>query len=178
MVRSRRFLDKVWKLQYKIADSIKEGEETENILHNTIKKVGEDIGSFDANTAISSMMILINHLEKNESVNKKTFLELIKILSPFAPHLCEELWVKFGGKKSVTLEGWPKYDEKKLKSSQSKIVIQINGKVRAEMTLPVDSAETDVVSAAKDLPEVIKWINGQVIKKTIFVKNRIVNFVV
>jgi len=178
MVGSRRFLDKVWKLQYKIEDKIIDGEETENILHNTIKKVGEDIASFNANTAISAMMILVNHLEKKEKINKKTFLELIKILSPFAPHLCEELWKKFGGKKSVTQESWPVYDKSKLQSSKVKIVVQINGKVRAEMEIPLDLNESEAVKMAQRLPETIKWVNGQAIKKTIFVKNRIINFVV
>lgn len=178
MVGSRRFLDKVWKLQYKVEDKIIDGEETENILHNTIKKVGEDIASFNANTAISAMMILVNHLEKKEKVSTNTFVSLIKILSPFAPHVCEELWKKFGGKKSITQEVWPMYDKNKLQSSKVKMVVQINGKVRAEIQVTLDSVETDVVKMAKDMPEVAKWIDGQIIKKTIFVKNRIVNFVI
>jgi leucyl-tRNA synthetase len=177
MVGSRRFLDKVWKLQYKVADKIIDGEETENILHNTIKKVGEDIASFNANTAISAMMILVNHLEKKEQISKETFLAFIKILSPFAPHVCEELWAKFKNKKSVTQEKWPAFEESKLKSSKTKIAILVNGKVRGEIEIPTDSLEDVVVNMAKDMPEIKKWIDGQTIKKTIFVKNKILNFV-
>ena len=99
MVGSRRFLDKVWNLQNKVSDKFVDNEEMIILLNKTIKKVGEDIASFNANTAISSMMILANKLESEEKISKETYLSFIKILSPFAPHICEELWKKFNGKK-------------------------------------------------------------------------------
>lgn len=178
MVGSRRFLDRVWKLQTKVDAKAKDKDETILLLNQTIKKVGEDIESFNANTAISSMMILMRAIEEQEMVSKKTFLEFIKILSPFAPHICEEIWNNFGNKKSIVLEKWPKYDASKLVSSKAKIVVQINGKFRATIEIPQDSSQEMVEKEALKDESVSKWLEGKTILKKIFVKNKIINFVI
>jgi leucyl-tRNA synthetase len=178
MVGSRRFLDRVWNLQNKVDSKYSDKDEIIILLNKTIKKVEEDIESFSSNTAISSMMILVNNLESEEKISKDVYLTLIKILSPFTPHLAEEIWSKFGGKKMIVTEAWPKYDEKKLKSSNVKIAVQINGKVRGMVEIPTDSSESIAENEAQKNPEIYKWISGKKIVKKIFVQNRIINFVV
>ncbi len=178
MVGSRRFLDKVWKLQEKVAENFTDSEETKILLNQTIKKVGDDIASFNANTAVSAMMILANNFEGEDKISKESYLSLIKILSPFAPHICEEIWANFGGKKMIALESWPKYNESKLKSGNVKIVVQINGKVRATLDVPADSSEDKVEKSALNNQDIVKWLSGKRIIKKIFVKNKVINFVV
>ncbi len=178
MVGSRRFLDRVWKLQDKVADKFNDNDEVILLLNQTIKKIGEDIESFGMNTAVSSMMILSNTLESQEQISKEAYLTLIKLLSPFAPHMCEEIWQKFGGKKTILNEGWPKYDESKLQSSQVKIVVQINGKVRGTIDVATDSLEDVVEKVALKNTDIVKWMENMKITKRIFVKNKIINFVV
>jgi leucyl-tRNA synthetase len=178
MVGSRRFLEKVWKLQSKVDKKFTDNEEIEILVNKTIKKVGEDIESFNANTAISSMMILANKFEEQEKISEKAYLNFIKILSPFAPHFAEEIYSNFNGKKLIVLETWPKYNEDKLVSSKIKIVVQINGKVRATIEVKNESEQSLVEKEAMNNTEVKKWIDGKEIKKSIFVKNKIINFVV
>ncbi len=178
MIGSRRFLERVWKLQEKVANKYSDNEEVILLLNQTIKKVGEDIESFSANTAISSMMILSNLLEQQEKISKKTYLDFIKILSPFAPHICEEIWFRFKNRKLLVLEKWPKYDTAKLYSSKAKIVVQINGKFRTTIEVPIDSLQDAVEKEALKNEQVVKWILAQKINKIIFIKNRIINFVV
>jgi len=178
MVGSRRFLERVWKLQEKLISKHADGEDVILLLNQTIKKVEEDIESFNANTAISSMMILSNLLETQEKVSKKTYLDFIKILSPFAPHICEEIWQIFGAKKTIVLEKWPKYDATKIISAYAKIVVQINGKVRATIEVPIDSLQNIVEKEALKNETVAKWIDNKKVVKVIFIQNRIINFVV
>jgi leucyl-tRNA synthetase len=178
MVGSRRFLERVWKLQEKVISKHADGEDVILLLNQTIKKVEEDIESFNANTAISSMMILSNLLETQEKVSKKTYLDFIKILSPFAPHICEEIWQIFGNKKTIVLEKWPKYDATKIVSSKAKIVVQINGKVRATIEVPIDSLQNIVEKEALKNEIVAKWIDNKKVVKIIFIQNKIINFVV
>jgi leucyl-tRNA synthetase len=178
MVGSRRFLERVWKLQEKVVNKFTDSDETLSLLHKTIKKVGEDVESFNANTAVSAMMILTNHLESKEKISVDGYLSFIKMLSPFAPHISEEVWSNMGNKKSITLEAWPKYDEAKIKSAKVKMPIQINGKVRAMIEIEADMDQVEVEKLALGQVEIIKWIEGKEIKKKIFVKNKILNFVV
>jgi len=178
IVGSRRFLERVWKLQEKVSKVFSDSADTEAILHKTIKKVGEDIESFNANTAVSSMMIFINHLEGQEKISRSLYLNFIKILSPFAPHMCEELWQIFGNKKSLATEPWPKFDELKIKSAKVNIPVQINGRVRATLVLDTDLDQAQVENEALKNTDIIKWLEGKGIKKKIFVKNKILNLVV
>jgi leucyl-tRNA synthetase len=178
MIGSRRFLERVWKLQEKVVNKYSDNEEVILLLNQTIKKVGEDIESFSANTAVSSMMILSNLLEQQEKISRKTYLDFIKILSPFAPHICEEIWFRFRNRKLLVLEKWPKYDTAKLYSSKAKIVVQINGKFRTTIEVPADSLQDAVEEEALKNEQVVKWILVQKINKIIFIKNRIINFVI
>jgi leucyl-tRNA synthetase len=184
MVGSRRFLERVWKLQSKVGAKCEDKEETLILLNQTIKKVGEDIESFNANTAISSMMILTKHFEDLEKISKKTYLDFIRILSPFAPHICEEIWMNFlkiktqKGKKLLVLEKWPDFDPSKITSANAKIVVQINGKFRATIEVKQDSTEDVVEKEAVKNELVSKWLENKKIIKKIFVPNKIINFVI
>ncbi len=176
MVGSRRFIERVWRLKQKISKNVIK-KETEQLLHKTIKKVGEDIQSFSHNTAISSMMILLNALESEVSVDKKTYETFLLILAPFTPHVADDLWNQLGHKKSIHLEVWTTYDESKLISDSFKIMIQVNGKIRGSLETN-NPDEAFVIKAAKEKPEIKKYLDGNEIVKEIYVKNKLVNFVV
>ena len=147
-------------------------------LHKTLRKVSEDIENFAFNTAISSMMILVNEMEKLERINQKDFEMFLKILNPFAPHMTEEIWKSLGHKALLVSEKWPKADPKKMLELEVKIVVQVNGKVRATCMIILNTKEEEVVELVKSLPDVDKWLLGKEIKKIVFVPNKLVNFVV
>jgi leucyl-tRNA synthetase len=177
-----RFLDKVWGLfqdtRHKIQDTKNSNAELEILLNKTIKKVGEDIEKMSFNTAISAMMILINKFNEVAEVTKESLEKFLIILAPFAPHLAEELWSKLGNKKSIFVQSWPEYDESKIKDETIELPVQINGKVRAKLKLPADISEENAVAAAKADENVAKYLQGQTIKKVIFIKGKMLSFVV
>jgi len=176
IVGPRRFLEKIWRLQEKISKDNTTVLET--TLHKTIKKVGDDIESFDFNTSISQMMILVNEMEKVESISKNDFEILLRILSPFAPHITEEIWHELGYKESIHLASWPEHDDKKIKEEVVNIVVQVNGKVRGEFEIEFGASEEKVKKEAMVLENVEKWIDGKDVKKIINVKNKLVNIVI
>jgi leucyl-tRNA synthetase len=174
----KRFLDKVWRLQDKLSDSTTEAVERQ--LHKTIKKVGNDIESMKYNTAISEMMILVN-MADDEGISKSDFESLIKILSPFAPHMTQELWEVLGNKGFIMEQDWPNYDEDKLMVDVVTIAVQINGKVRTQIEVPVDAAESDVQELVMADSTVDKWIKDSgsgVVKQFIYIIGRVANIVV
>lgn len=178
---SRRFIERVWKLKDKIGESdpsLSENENLEILLNKTIKKVSEDIEEMKFNTAISAMMIALNELEKQTQIPKNHYEIFIKLLAPFAPHVAEELWTLMKNKGSIHASLWPKFDPEKTISSQVKIMIQINGKVRAFIEVPTDTDEDSLKSQVLEMDEVKKWLNDLPPKKIIFVKNRLINIVV
>ncbi len=181
---SRRFLERVWRLQFKVARGTLANEKnkalatTETLLHKTIQKVTDDIETMHFNTAISAMMILVNEFEKAEKVSREQYEKLILLLSPFAPHIAEELWQVVGNKKSLSAQKWPKADPKKMKESEVSFVVQINGKVRAQMTVPAGQTQDEAVSLAQKMPDVDKWLSGKKIVKTIHIQDRLLNFVI
>jgi leucyl-tRNA synthetase len=149
------------------------------LLHATIKKVGEDIEAFKFNTAISSLMILLNSLEKQDFVSLETYKKYILLLSPFAPHMSEELWKDFLQEgDSVTQAPWPSYEESLLVSKTAAYVIQVSGKLRGSIEVSTELGEEAVTTLAKKEPNVAKWLETGEIKKVIFVKNKLINFVV
>ena len=150
----------------------------EKLIHKTIKKVSEDIENFHFNTAVSSLMILLNEMEKEDSLDAESYKLLIKLLSPFAPHIAEELWRELGGKKSIHLEDWPGCDESKLESNEVTIAIQINGKVRSIIKAVKGQSQEEIENIALSLPEIKKRIGKNQIKKIIFVKDKVVSIVV
>jgi leucyl-tRNA synthetase len=174
---TRRFIEKIWNLKEKVSDKAKDNSEIESLVQKTIKKVSDDIEMMGFNTAISAMMILVNTLEKEEKISKESYLSLVKLLSPFAPHISEEIWQELGGKGLIMQEAWPKFDEAKVSSAKVKIAIQVSGKARGVVEMPARASQSDVEKAALALPEISKWTEGKKILKTIFVPDRIINFV-
>jgi leucyl-tRNA synthetase len=173
MVGVRRFLEKVWRLQ----DKIIPGEETSSVLHQTVKKITEDIEMMKFNTSVSALMILVNDMEGRESVSQKEFETLIKILAPFAPHMTEEIWQSLGHSSSIHTEPWPKYDSQKIEENEVDIAVQINGKVRATITVSAEMTEEEVTNKATAMGEVQKWVGEKGIKKAIYVPKKILNLV-
>ncbi|MCX6754730.1 MAG: class I tRNA ligase family protein [Candidatus Nomurabacteria bacterium] len=177
IIGSRRFIDRVYRLQSKIVDK-KSSIDVEKIIHKTLKKVTEDIEDFAFNTAVSSMMILVNELEKSESIGKKDFKILLQMLAPFAPHITEEIWIDLGEKKSIHKSIWPKWDKNKIVDELLKIAVQVNGKVRTEIMISKDMTDEEIKEMATKDKNVEVWIEGKEIKRIIYVPNRIVNIVV
>ncbi|MCK9345222.1 MAG: leucine--tRNA ligase [Candidatus Pacebacteria bacterium] len=177
IVGPRRFLERVWKLAEKVSESANE-KTTDAALHKAIKKVGDDIETFGFNTAISALMILVNDLEKAESLSKHTYETLLVLLAPFAPHITEELWHELGNTTSIHLASWPAYDASKCVESEITIAIQVNGKVRDEIVVAADADEEAIKSIVLARPTIVKWTEGEEIKKIIVVKGKLVSIVV
>jgi leucyl-tRNA synthetase len=169
-------------LQEKVVGSkqkgVSEDKNIESLLHQTIKKVGEDIEAFKFNTAISSLMILVNALEKETEIQKARFETLLILLSPFAPHMTEELWTGMGEKKSIFLAEWPKYDKKKIVAESVNVAVQVNGKVRAVLAIESGMNEDAVKTQALADANVQIYLAGKSVRKIIYVPGKIVSFVV
>ena len=172
----KRFIEKFWNLQEKVVDGDEYTPEMEALMHKTIKKVTYDIDNLKANTAIAAMMTLVNELSA-KGCNKAELKTLTILLNPFAPHVTEEMWdvMNFGG--MVNQAKWPEYDEEKTKENDVEIVIQIMGKVRAKITVPVDMVKDDVLATAKAEPKIAELLDGKEIKKEVYVPGKLVNFV-
>ena len=148
------------------------------MLHKTIKKVTEDIESLRFNTAISQMMIFINHMTKLEKKPRACLKPFIQLLNPFAPHLCEELWNRIGEKASLTYTAWPKFDPALAKDDHITIAIQVLGKTRGTVEVEPGATQAQVEKLAREIASVANHLTGKEIKKVIFVPNKIMNFVV
>lgn len=174
-----RFLDKVWKLatEKEIKD-IEPTKEVEKLMHKTIKKVTQDTSSLNFNTAISQMMVFVNELSKTPILPKVALENLVLLLSPYTPHLAEELWQMLGHEPSVSKESWPLWDEEKTKDEEIELVIQINGKLRARIKTSAQSSKEDLLNTAKNDETVQKWLEGKEIIKEIVVPGKLVNIVV
>jgi leucyl-tRNA synthetase len=177
-----KFLRKLWSLFYNEQDewmvtSDPPKETSLRTLHATIKKTGEDIERFSFNTAISQFMICVNELRKIDERSAEVLKPLVQLLSPFAPFITEELWQQLGEKNSVHTSTFPTFDEKWLISSSITYPVCINGKKRGEITLPSGTANNVIEASAKELPDIIKWIEGHTIKKVIIVPEKMVNIV-
>ncbi len=181
-----RFVNKLWSiivdengnLSSKIVDSDEEDKDTLFLHHQTIKKLGEDIENLHFNTAVSQLMIYCNHLQKCRTVSKKLIEELVIILSPFVPHLSEEFWSLLGHSETITYQPWPQFDEGLIQLDEVTIAVQVNGKLRANINIAKDSDEKDVISEAMSLENVEKFTSEGNVVKTIYVPNRLLNFVV
>ena len=179
---SKRFLDKVWNLAESAADSMELTPANEAILHKTIKKVTDDIDTLKMNTAIAALMAMVNEFYSN-GLSRGDFEALLLMLSPFAPHMVEELWEQKGfaakheGKMAMQC-AWPEYDESKTVASSVEMAVQVGGKLKGTITVPVDSNQESVVEAAKANEKVAKAIAGMQIVKVIFVKNKLINLIV
>lgn len=178
----RRFLDRVHAIAMRpLADAM--NSETERLLHKTIKKVTEDTEALRYNTAISAMMIFANHLGTLESPPTEAVEKLVLCLSPYAPHLAEELWADIGvrhatPRQSLAEEPWPPYDERLCVDAEIEIPVQVNGKVRGKVRLPPNATEDQVTEAALKDENVKKHIEGKSIRKVVYVQGRILNVIV
>lgn len=177
LVGVKRFLDRVWNLQEKIGEAQDEKKLT-SILHQTIKKVTEDIEAMRFNTAIAKMMEFINEASREESISKELYLTLITLLSPFAPHLTEELWEQFGNSGSIALASWPVFDENLAKEDTITIAVQINGKLRATFAAPAEISEEEAKQQALSEENVQKYLEGKNPQKIIYIKGKLVSIVV
>ena len=181
-----RFLNKLWSiivddngnLSSKIVDKDEEDKDTLFLHHQTIKKLADDIENLHFNTAVSQLMIYCNHLQKCNTISKKLIEELVVILSPFVPHLSEEFWSLLGHSETITYQSWPHFDDNLMQLDEVTITVQVNGKLRANINIAKDSDEKDVVSEALSLDNVEKYTSDGNIVKTIYIPNRLLNFVV
>jgi len=178
IIGPRRFLERVWKLKEKVNEDTETKQEIETALHKTIKKVTEDVDAFRFNTAISALMILVNDLEKTPHITTQTYCTLLQILAPFAPHMSEELWREMGNKESVHVSKWPEFDNSKIIKDRVKIIVQVNGKVRASFEADPGITEENAKNMALDMPEIAKWMEGKEAKKVIFVPDKLISIVV
>ncbi len=176
---TRRFLDRVWRLyteENKIKDE--ENKNLEQVYHQTVKKVTNDFETLNFNTALSQMMIFINAVYKEEAFPKQYAEGFIKLLNPVAPFITEELWQMLGHTETIANEPWPKYNEEKTKESEKQIAVQVNGKVRGNITITEEDNEETIKQKALEQENVKKHIEGKEIIKVIVIKDRIVNIVV
>ena len=180
-----KFLMKIWRLftEKEISESCP-SKELIKLTHQTVKKVSHDIDEFKFNTAISQMMIWVNAFQKLDTVPKIAGGKFIRLLSPFAPHLAEELWQKFSPKdETISFVSWPSYKEELLVESEVSYAVQVNGKLRGDFSISKDASKEECIAQAKKLEKVAKFIseaedNGGQIRKEIFVPGKIVGFVV
>lgn len=172
----KRFLEKVYKLGAKLNEETTSANEM--IIHKTIKKVTEDLSNLKFNTAVSSLMILTNELDKQESITKNDYRTLLTLLNPIAPHITEELNETYALGKPICSSSWPKYDEEKTIDSTVTIAVQVNGKLRGSMNVPINLDKEETLRLAKELDNVKKYLENTTIIKEIVVPNKIVNIVV
>ena len=181
-----RFLNKLWSiiinengdLSSKIVDKDEEDKDTLFLHNQTIKKLADDIENLHFNTAVSQLMIYCNHLQKCNTISKKIIEELVIILSPFVPHLSEEFWSLLGHSETITYQTWPQFDDNLLQLDEVTVIVQVNGKLRANINIPKDLEEKDVVTEALSIDNVDKYTSDGDIVKTIYVPNKLLNFVV
>lgn len=186
---AKRFLDRIWRLGEKYSDGVSDGKTSESdekklkrTMNLTIKKVTEDIENWGFNTAIASMMEFVNELVPYQDCRsgffREAFRNLLLLLAPFAPHIAEELWEKTGSDKLVLKSGWPEYDLESIRSESEDIAVQVNGKLRAVLSLSSDITEEDALGTAAESPNVKQYLEGKKMVKKIFVPHRMISFVV
>jgi len=204
LVGVRRFLERVWllgnrlegaeqkiknqKSKIKITNQNLKIDQTQiapddnkllTLLHQTIKKIGEDLEAMRFNTVVAALMILTNKLSESSEVHLKKYYEtLLILLAPFAPHIVEELWQKLGHEKSIFLEKWPQYNPKLIKQNSFDLVIQINGKLRDRAKAEIGITQQQAESLARASKKIQQFLSGKQIKKVIFVKDKLINLVV
>ena len=174
-----RFLDRIWRIatEKKIED-IEIPKDIDKLMNKTLKKVTDDTASLSFNTAISQMMVFVNELNKLEVIAKKAMETLTLMLSPYTPHLAEELWTMLGHEPSIAKESWPKYDEEKIKDDEIELVIQVNGKLRGRLQVSATLDKDGLLEAAKNDEKIKAWLDGKTLVKEIVVPGKLVNFVV
>ncbi|HEY3808250.1 MAG TPA: leucine--tRNA ligase [Kofleriaceae bacterium] len=188
VVGMRKFLDRTWRLLVdpetdtlatKVRDdAATDNKELERALHQAIKRVTNAVTSLEMNTAIADMISFVNEATKAPAIPRPWFESFVKILAPFAPHVCEELWQRLGHRSTITFAQWPAYDDAKLTSDVLVLGVQVSGKLRSEIRVPADATEATILAAAKADDKVQAFLAGKPIKREIYVKGRLVNLVV
>ena len=180
---ARRFLDRVWRLFIDDNGGLNEkivegaGETLERVYHETVMKVTDHFEGLRFNTGISQLMVFINEAYKADQLPKEYMEGFVKLLSPVAPHLAEELWSRLGHEETITYEEWPVYDEAKLVDDEVEIVVQLNGKVKAKLNVPADADKEQLEELAKNNEKVKEQLEGKTIRKVIAVPGKLVNIV-
>lgn len=176
----KRFLDKVWNLQDMVIDGEKVfyRKELESSFNKTIKKVSNDIENLKFNTAIASLMALLNEIYNIKSITKTELATYLILLNPFAPHITEELWFITNLGKNITDQKWPKYDESKCQDALVEVAIQVNGKIKARIIVGKDLPKNEIIELAKKDDNVLATIDNKPIKKEIYVPNKLLNIVI
>jgi leucyl-tRNA synthetase len=175
LVGTRKFLERI--INLKVGEN---SAAIKNILHKTIKKVGDDINDFKFNTAVSATMILINEIYAATGgiMERADYEMLLKILAPFAPHVAEELWADLEQTASIFKESWPEFSAELIKDETINLVVQINGKMRATLAVAADISEADAKKIAVENENVKKWLENKTEVKTIFVPGKLINIVI
>lgn len=173
-----KFLERVWNLQSIVNDEEGYSADLEKNMNKTIKKVGEDFERMKFNTAIATMMSLVNDFSKKGSVTKGEYKTLITLLNPVAPHMTEELWLTYGNGELLSLQPWPKYDEGKTVDDEIEIVVQINGKIKDKLMIPAGLDKDGTQEAAMNTEKIKGLIEGKNVVKVIAVPGKLVNIVV
>ncbi len=174
----KRFLERVFALSERINEKNEYSNSLESSIHKTIKKVTFDIEQLKMNTAIAAMMSLINEMYDIEQITKEDYKTLLKLLNPFAPHITEELWQIIGCEGQIAHEKWPQFDETKCIDSTIEIAVQVNGKVRARLSVAADITKEDAIALSKQNEEVLPFLEGKTIMKEIYVAGKLVNIAV
>ena len=180
-----RFLDRVWRLamddEGHLSRAVTEAVPAPDqlrVLHQTIKKVTEDIEALRFNTAIAQMMVCTNEMTKLDQRPRALLEAFILLLAPFAPHLAEELWERLGKQPSVSRQSWPAYDPALVVSERLEIPLQVNGKLRSKIEVAADAGEAEIVALAQQDHKLVEWLQGKPLRKVIYVPKKLVNFVV
>lgn len=174
----KRFLDRVEKLGERVAKGTKYSSNLDSLINRSIKKVTNDLDTLKYNTAISTLMILLNEMEKEAEITKAEYRTLLLLLNPIAPHITEELNEKYALGKPLCMSSWPSYDENKLVDETYDVAVQVNGKLRGTITINKDMSEKQMIALAMQEENVLRHLEGQEIIKTIVIKGRVVNIVV
>ena len=172
----KRFLDRIWNLAEQVTPAEAYGKENEALLHKTIKKVSDDIENMKFNTAIAALMTLTNQFY-DKGVNQAEFRTMLQLLSPFAPHMADELWERFGWEGMASTSAWPAYDESKTVASEVTIAVQVGGKLKTTVTVATDSDQDAVLAAVTAEAKIAKLMEGKELVKVIHVPNRLVNLI-
>ena len=172
----KRFLDRIWNLADQVKDADAYGKDNEAAIHKTIKKVSDDIENMKFNTAIAALMSLTNQFY-DKGVNKAEFKTMLQLLSPFAPHMADELWERFGFEGMACTSSWPVYDESKTVASEVTIAVQVGGKLKTTVTVPTDSEQDAVLAVVTADSKIRKLMEGKDLVKVIHVPNKLMNLI-
>ena len=176
-----RFLKRVWELSDSVSSS-KMSPQDLTQMHKAIKKVGDDLNSFQFNTAVAALMIWLNFLSAKKEIAKEEYQTFLKLLAPFAPHITEELWqmIENPSTQSIHLENWPKFEVKYLTQENISVVVQVNGKLRDTILMQsIDvKNQPEIEKRARESEKVSRYFTGKEIKKVIYIEGKLINFVV